>query len=168
MGFLDTLRGVSGLAGNRDVDRRRLLGTSGSIDDGGSAHPEYPDGVIPAADPEAMAAPPKSSIYDRDQWRKKLKRIVAGLPSTEPQWDDLAQEAGALDFGEDWIARCYREEFGLMMRQVVSDRVITSAEHRKLETARELMGIPDPEAESLLKAIIAEAEEFFGGTVEGA
>ena len=168
MGFLDALRGVTGLAGDRDVDPRRLIDDLPGADDGGSPHPEFPAGAATAADPEVMAAPPRSSLFDRDQWRKKLKRILEKLPATEAQWNDLTQEAGALGFDNAWVARCYRDEFGLLVRKVVSDRVVTSAEHRKLEMARELMGIPDPEAEAILHAIVAEAEEFFGGTVEGA
>ena len=57
---------------------------------------------------------------------------------------------------------------GLLIRKIVSDRVVTSDEHRNLDLARSLMGIPDEEAEAMLHAIAREAEAFFGGAVEGA
>lgn len=166
MGFLDALRGWAGLAGGRDVDPRRLV-DSDVGDGGGSAHPEFPRGV-PAADPEAMAAPPETTAFDREQWRKKLKKILEHLPAAEDQWNDLQQEAGALNFETDWISRTYREEFALMTRRVVSDSVVTPEEHRNLDLARSLMGIPDAEAVAKLHEIVAEAETFFGKTVEGA
>ena len=49
-----------------------------------------------------------------------------------------------------------------------TDRVVTSEEHHNLDLARSLMGITDAEAETLLHAIVAEAEAFFGEKVEGA
>jgi len=52
--------------------------------------------------------------------------------------------------------------------KVVGDRVVTEDEHRTLDLARELLKIPDAEAERILHEVIAEAESFFGGTVEGA
>ena len=67
-----------------------------------------------------------------------------------------------------WVAQSYRDEFALLVRKAVADRVVTDAEHRKLDLARDLLGIPDPEAEAILTSLIAEAETFFGGTVEGA
>ena len=54
----------------------------------------------------------------------------------------------------------------MLIRQAVSDRHVTEEEHRKLDLARDLIGIPEAEAESLLHAIVAEAEAFFGKPVE--
>ena len=166
MGFLDAVRGWAGLSGGRDLDSRRLI-DSAIGDGGGSAHPEFP-GKVPAANPEALAAPPQTSAFDREQWRKKLRNILEHLPRSRDHWDDLQQEAGALEFGRDWIVRSYREEFAMMVRQVVSDRVVTPEEHRNLDLARALMGIPDAEAEATFHDIVGEAERFFGGAVEGA
>lgn len=160
MGFLDALRGWSGGRTGEFKAVERLV-------DNSDGHPEFP-GRVPAADPDAMALPPATSPYDREQWRRKLKRILGSLPQSEPEWADLRQEAGALDFGEDFLRATYREEFGLMIRKIVSDRVVTSDEHRKLDMARSLMGIPDAEAETMLHDLVAEAESFFGGKVEGA
>ncbi len=56
----------------------------------------------------------------------------------------------------------------MLVRRVVADRVVTEAEHRRLDLARELLDIPDPEAVAILQTVVAEAERFFGGTVEGA
>ena len=160
MGFLDALRGWSGGRTGEFKAVERLV-------DADTSPPEFP-GRAPAADPEAMALPPATSPYDREQWRRKLKRILAKLPQSESDWEDLRQEAGALDLGEDFIQATYREEFGLMMRKIVSDRVVTSDEHHNLDTARSLMGIPDAEAEAMLHAIVAEPESFFGKKIEGA
>ena len=169
MGFLDTLsrvlRSDPGDRGGRDVDRRRLRDSWG-LDDEGSGHPEFP-GEAPAADPAAMAAPPATVAYDRDQWRRKLKRILEKLPESQAEWHDLIREAGALGFDTAWVEQCQREEFALMVRLAVSDHGVTLQEHHKLELARTLIGLPEDEAEATLHAIAAEAEAFFGKPVEG-
>ena len=54
----------------------------------------------------------------------------------------------------------------MLIRQAVSDRHVTEEEHRKLDLARDLIGIPEAEAEAILHAIVAEAEAFFGKPVE--
>lgn len=160
MGFLDALRSWSGANPSDKLDAMTAMTD-------GTSHPEFP-GRVPAADPEAMAGPPATSPYDREQWRKKLNRIVEHLPRSRDEWDDLQQEAGALDFGTDWVAATYREGFTMMVRKVVADRVVTPEEHRNLDLARTLMGIADAEAEGILHAVVAEAEAFFGKHVEGA
>lgn len=107
------------------------------------------------------------SDYDREQWRKKLKRLLAELPASESEWEDLDQEAGSLGFGKDWIKTTSRQEFSLLIRKIVSDREVTDKEHHSLELARALLGIPDQEAEVLFHTIVAEAEAFFGKKVRG-
>jgi hypothetical protein len=169
MAFLDTLGRVlrrdPGVRADRDVDRRRLRDSWG-LDDGGSASPEFP-GEAPAADPAAMAAPPVTGAYDRDQWRKKLKLILEKLPESRAHWDDHIREAGALGLDTAWVERCQREEFALLVRRAVADLGVTLQEHHKLELARSLIGLPEDEAEAVLRAIAAEAEAFFGKPVEG-
>src|SRR4051794_24037906 len=132
MAFLDTLGRVlrrhSGVRADRDVDRRRLRDSWG-LDDGGSAHPEFP-GDAPAADPMAMAAPPETIPYDRERWRRKLKRILEKLPESQTQWDDLIREAGGLGLDTAWVESCQREEFALMVRNAVADQGVTLQEHR--------------------------------------
>src|SRR4051812_13604099 len=109
MGFLDALRGWSGGRTGEFKAVERALDES-------TSHPEFPRRV-PAADPEAMALPPATTPYDREQWRRKLKRILASLPQSENEWADLRQEGGALDLGEDYLQKTYREEFTLMIRK---------------------------------------------------
>ncbi len=164
MGFLDVLRGWSGLAGDRDVDPRQFVVSP--AEGGGTSHPEFP-GDVPIADPEEMAAPPDSSSFDREQWRKKLARILDHLPRAEPEWADLAQEGSALGFEVSWLEREYRRAFTMMVRRAVADRKVTPDEHRRLDLARSLMGIPDAEAESIFHATLSEAESFFGGSISG-
>ena len=125
-------------------------------------------GVDPDSLPIAEEAPFNAGNYDRAQWAKKLKRVVAGLPETRAEWDDVAAEARAMGFEPEWVVLRFRDEFAMLVRRAVADRVVTEAEHRKLDLARELMGIRDEEAVAILDAVVAEAESFFGGTVEGA
>jgi hypothetical protein len=104
--------------------------------------------------------------YDRTEWRKKLQRILDGLPKTQPEWDTLVSEARTLKLDPTWVSRCEREEFNFMIRRAVSDRVVAEPEHHKLDLARELIGMPEPEAEAQLHAIVAEAESIFGKPVQ--
>jgi hypothetical protein len=104
--------------------------------------------------------------YDLRNWQKKLKRILDELPGSKPEWADLLAEARALGFDPEWVRHCELEEFQLLVRRAVSDRHITEAEHRKLDLARDLIGIPEAEAEAILHAVVAEAEAFFGKPVE--
>ena len=151
MGFFDALRRV--LSGEHrppsvtPEDRR----PSPDLDPG----PPISDVITPGAD-----------VYDRVQWEKKLKRILDALPGSRADWPDLVTEARALGFEPEWVRRRQVEEFQLLVRRAVSDRHFTEAEHLKLDLARDLIGIPEPEAEALLLAIVAEAEAFFGKPVE--
>ncbi len=154
MGFFDALRrslGGGTVPGptSREVEARFL-------------------GVDPDTLPIAEGTPFDSGTYDRAQWARKLRRVIEGLPETRAEWDDLAAEARSMGFEPDWVVLRFRNEFAMLVRRAVADRVVTEAEHRKLDLARELMGIPDEEAVATLDAVVAEAESFFGGTVEGA
>ena len=88
--------------------------------------------------------------YDRQQWRKKLKRVLEDLPGTRAEWADMMSEARALGFDPGWVRHCQDEEFQLLVRRAVSDRAFTEEEHRKLDLARDLIGIPEAEAEAIL------------------
>ena len=73
-----------------------------------------------------------------------------------------------MDFDPAWVAQSGRDEFALLVRRAVADRVVTEAEHRKLDLARDLLGIPDPEAEiDPPWASSPRPRSFFGGSVEG-
>jgi hypothetical protein len=143
---------------------------------GGDSSPKYSSreieavflGVDPDTLPIADETPFESGAYDRDQWAKKVKRVLADLPDSKADWDDVAAEARAMDFDPAWVSRCYVDEFTLLVRRAVADRVVTDAEHRNLDLARDLLGLPDAQAVAILHDIVAEAESFFGKTVEGA
>ncbi|HEV3121728.1 MAG TPA: hypothetical protein VGY53_07490 [Isosphaeraceae bacterium] len=105
--------------------------------------------------------------YDRSLWRKKLTRVLERLPDSQAEWEPLLAEARALKIDEAWVKGCQREEFSLLLHRAVADGVVTGMEHRKLDLARDLIGIPDDEAEQMLHAIAAEAEAFFGKQVKG-
>ena len=110
--------------------------------------------------------PPGPDVYDRVQWQKKLKRILDELPASQAEWPILVTEARALGFDAPWVHDCQIEGFQMLIRQAVADRHVTEEEHRKLDLARDLIGIPELEAEAILHAIVAEAEAFFGKPVE--
>lgn len=160
MGFLDTFRSWVGSTPKANLDELNAMWDRSILDESGVE--------TPPADPAKMEAPVATTDYDREQWRKKLKRILNHLPRSQPEWDDLVQEAGALELGDEWVSTTFCVEFSLLIRKFVSDRVVTSEEHHTLDLARSLMGITDEEAESLLHAIVVEAESFFGGKIEGA
>ena len=143
MGFLDTLR-------NWDTPRPKPAADS--------ARAEFLS--------ESLAVT-EFSDYDREQWRKKLKRLLSSMPQSESEWPDLHQEAAALGFDQDWLKKTSRQEFALLVRKIVSDREVTSEEHQSLDRARSLLGIPDHEAETIFHTIVAEAETFFGSEVRG-
>jgi hypothetical protein len=106
-------------------------------------------------------------LFDRSRWHKKLKRVLEGLPDSKEEWNDVVVEAKALGLDPDWVSRRQKEEFLLLIRRAVADRVVTEQEHRALDMARDLIGMSDREAEEALHAIVAEAESFFGKAVEG-
>ena len=143
---------------------------------GGDSGPKYTAREVEARflgiDPDELPLTPEtpfeSGAYDRAQWAKKLKRVLAELPGSRGDWEDVAAEARAMDFDPEWVAACCRDEFALMVRRAVADRVVTEAEHRNLDLARDLIGIPDSEAVAILDAVVTEAKSFFGGEVEGA
>lgn len=156
MGFLDTLRRVlaGGEAGADDLPIDRRLGEAWGVNEVGSGADDTTDRPVEGTSP-----------YDRDQWAKKLTRVLAGLPGSRAEWSDLTTEAAALGLDPDWVAARHRAEFALLIRRAVADRRVTELEHLRLELARELIGIPAPEAESVLLATIAEANAFFGKPV---
>jgi hypothetical protein len=75
-------------------------------------------------------------------------------------------EAHALGFDAAWIARHQREEFAFLVRRAVANRVVSEDDHHKLDLARNLIGMPDDEAEKTLQSIMAEASAFFGAPVQ--
>jgi hypothetical protein len=154
MAFFDTLRRVmtGDLAGvDARPDDRRRLGDTWGLDEVGSGADDHTERPVEGA-----------SAVDVRLWERKLKRILDELPGSRGEWDDLRLEAASLGFNPRWMAHRQRSEFSLLVRRAVADRAVTEAEHRKLELARELLGIPEPEAERTLHAIVAEAESFFG------
>jgi hypothetical protein len=166
MAFFDALGRVLG-GGARDPRRENRLAEAQGLDDSGPS-PEYPGGQGVPADPAAMAAPPVAGAYDREHWRRKVKRILEKLPTTKAEWPTLMAEAHALSLDQDWVDRCLVDEFTLLVRRAVSDRHVSREEHAKLDLARQLIGLSEAEAVDLLHAVVAEAEAFFGKPVEGA
>ena len=156
MGFLDSLRRVlhRDAASPPSAELAAVWGLSVNPADPGPAPLE--------------ATTEDASVYDRAQWQKKMKRLLDELPASEPDWAELMSDARALHFDKDWITRCQVEEFLLLIRRAVSDGHFTEQEHRKLDLARDLIGIPEAEAEAALHSIVAEAESFFGKSVDGA
>jgi hypothetical protein len=155
MGFFDALRRVLGHHAPEHAPADRGLAKVWGLD-------ESSQSAVAGGEPE----PADATAYDRARWAKQLKRVIEELPASKREWTDLMAEARSLHFDTRWIHDCVCEEFRLMVRRAVSDRKFTEAEHRRLDLVRELMGIPEAEAEAILHTVVAEAEAFFGKSVE--
>jgi hypothetical protein len=114
---------------------------------------------VPSADADA------ASPYDVNQWRRKLRRIFEELPDSKEEWAGLMTEARAYGLEAGWIDSRLAEEFTQLIRSVVADRLLSEADHDRIETARKLIGLTESQAETAVRAIVAEAEQFFGGAV---
>ncbi|WP_406694071.1 hypothetical protein V5E97_23800 [Singulisphaera sp. Ch08] len=158
MGFLDALRHAL----TADSESKREASAIPLVVE--------PGGIVEESGADAGPAGPPAPAgqYDRAQWHKKLKRILDELPASKTEWDDLMYEARALEFDPEWVVRTQYEEFQLLVRRIVSDRIVTEPEHRKLDLARELLGVSEAQAEAAVHAIVAEAESFFGKPVRDA
>ena len=110
----------------------------------------------------------EASEFDRSQWQKRVKRILAGLPATESEWPDMLADARAMHLSQDYIDKVMVDEFLLLIRRAVADRHVTELEHKNLDLARYLIGIPEEAAEATLNTVVKEAETFFGQAIEGA
>ena len=146
MGFFDALRRVAGRPSRDPRARRPARSRPGSW------------GVDPDDLPIAEETPFDAGEYDRAQWAKKLKRVLDGLPATRPEWDDVAAEARAMGFDPAWVASAAATSSRCWSAGPSPTGVVTEAEHRKLDLARDLIGIPDAEAEAILHSVVAEAE----------
>jgi hypothetical protein len=143
MGFLDTLKHLLGK--EREPVAERVARAWG----------------LPA-EGEAPEPPPEdTSNYDRVKWRKSLARVLEGLPLTRNEWTALKAEAKALKFEPEWVTKCESDEFMLLVRRIVSDRKIGPEEHEKIDMARQLIGLFDDQAETIVRSVIADAETFF-------
>ncbi|MFO0890272.1 MAG: hypothetical protein U0790_14165 [Isosphaeraceae bacterium] len=154
MGFFDALKRVlshESPARHDEETRKKIRDAWGLVEEA----PEEDHG------PEAAGA----SAYDRNQWQKKLRKLLDELPGSQGHWHDVVADAHALDFEPDWIAERQEEEFRFLIRRAVADRVISEEEHERIELARRLLGIPEAAAEETLRSIMAEAEAFFGKPV---
>jgi hypothetical protein len=147
-----------------DTLRRVLGGSPAPQDDANDTSTAGKSRRLGALSDRESAA--ESGAYDRAQWHKKMKRILDELPGSQDEWPELMSEARALRLDPDWMMRSQVEEFMLLIRRAVSDRRFTEDEHRTLDLARTLIGIPEAEAEAALHSVIAEAEQFFGKPVQ--
>ncbi len=156
MGFFETLRRVltGGEIGGEDWPIDRRLGAAWDVNEVGSG-----------ADDATNRPVEGTSGFDRQQWEKKLQRVLGGLPGTRGEWNDLLTEAAALGFNAEWVEARKRDEFVLLVRRAVADRCVTEAEHWTLEMARDLIGLTESDAEAVLRAIVAEANAFYGKAV---
>lgn len=160
MGILDVLRSYFTGHGARasDDDLARIRGAWG-LEEEGSKASEGASSIAPSADADAPSG------YDVAQWRKKLRRIFDELPASQSEWSELMTEARAYHLPDDWISERLAEEFTLLIRGVVADRVLSEDDHDRIESARKLIGVTEAQAEAAVRAIVADAEAFFGGAV---
>src|SRR4051794_29865576 len=80
--------------------------------------------------PPAPTVDEDGASYDRANWRKKLKSLLDRLPDSQPEWGDFMAEASALNFDPEWVNDCLKAEFEMLIRKVVSDRVVSPQEHQ--------------------------------------
>jgi hypothetical protein len=178
MGFFAALGRLLGGGARRPVteaDRDRLL-RAWDLYDEKTPETAFPDTGGPLEEPDeefgVSTGPPPGAeathAYDRQQWHKKLRTVLDRLPDSQDQWDDMMADVGALGLDQDWVRDAQREEFVMLVRRVVADRNVSPMEQRKLELARTLIGLSEDEAETIVRDVVAEAESFFGGEIEGA
>ncbi|RUL86121.1 hypothetical protein [Tautonia sociabilis] len=156
MGFLDLLHGARGRASTLDERSRANLLRAWGLD----------ESDLEERTPED-AGEKNPLDYDRSQWGRKLRHILDGLPDSESRWEHLIQEGRAKRFDEDWMRGLMRDEFAMMVRRAVADRVFTDRERQKLDRARTLIGLDEDEARAISSSVVREAESFFGEQVEG-
>jgi hypothetical protein len=156
----------------------RILGGRSKLDDQEQQHlisawnlyddSSRPAGSLVEETSADAASDAKAAPYDQGQWRRKLKSILEKLPQSQARWADLAAEVRALKLDPDWVRQAFREEFTLLVRRAVADGVVTPEEHKRIDLARHLVGLPEAEAEEILYAVVTEAEAFLGKPVAGA
>jgi hypothetical protein len=162
MGLFDALRRLRHAHDGKQHDQRRRLAQLWGLDEQEAFGDEQTSAVSERADVHDPVD------YDRAQWQKKMKRVLEGLPDSRDEWGPVIAEARALGFDGRWMHQAQIEEFTLLVRRAVADGVFTEKKHHMLDLARDLMGIPDAEAEALVHTIVTEAESFFGKAIEGA
>jgi hypothetical protein len=161
MGFLDTIRRVfSGRTDDHDDEMRRRLAEAWGLD-----VEEISDEPIDEDHPPPRAAEPTG--YDRRLWVKKLRFLLdEKLPVDGDAWSEFVAEAYALGYDRAWVQKQLGDAFEQLARKIVSDGVVTPAEHEKIELARAQLGLSEADAEVVLKRVVAEAEKIFGRRVK--
>jgi hypothetical protein len=162
MGLFDSLRRLRHAHDGKQQDQRRRLARLWGLDE----QEAFGEEATPDETERADVHDPVD--YDRDQWQKKMTRILEELPDSRDQWGPIMAEARALGFDGRWLHHAQIEGFTLLVRHAVAHGVFTEKEHQMLDLARDLMGIPEAQAEALVHTTVTEAESFFGKTIEGA
>ena len=155
MSFLDKLKRVL-------EDRHALAGISAKRPDPGAQ-----SGVSLSPDPAATDSSASTTGYDREQWRRKLRRAVELYPRTQAEFANLDSDEKALALDSDWVSACKQEEFTWAIRRIVADRVVTPSEHDRLDEIRELLGLDEEDAAAILHGVVSDAETVFDGNIEG-
>lgn len=158
MSFFEWFLGARKKAENLDPElRRRMLKAWGLEED---AIPQAEEGTRQG---ESQVV---DLTYDRAQWHRRLKTMLGDLPDSEEEWEHLISDARAKGFDPEWVSRTMKEEFTMMVRAALADRVFTERERLKLDKARFLIGLTEEEASRIYKEVATEAERFFGGSIE--
>ena len=127
MGFFNALKRLLPHASHElasEESRQRIRAAWGLDDDESDTAGRGDDHALPATKTGSNA-----SVFDRAQWQKRLRRILDGLPGSQPQWHVLMTDAHALQLEPDWIADRQREEFAFIIRRAVADKVISEEDH---------------------------------------
>ncbi len=158
MPFLNTLtRLLRGSAQLDPQDREKLLEAWNLYDKRTPETPSYPEEVPLAARP--------GQEYDQSIWTKKLRRILDDLPESRKEWAGLMAEVAPLGLDTERVAVAQKEEFTMLVRRAVADGRISPDEHARLDLARQLIGLSDPDSDAIVQNVKADAEEFFGRAI---
>jgi hypothetical protein len=163
MGFLDFIKKIIGNDASVPTEDRARLAQAWGLSEEELAPP---GSEAQPGDATALAIA-GSGDYDRARWQKKLRFLLDKLPDSRDQWDDFLSDAHALGFDREWLATVKKEEFGLLVRRLIADRLLSPAEHDQLDLARKLLDITEPQAEEIVHRVIEEAETIFGRKIEG-
>jgi hypothetical protein len=155
MRFLDRLKRVL-------EDRHALSGINAKRPDPGAQ-----SGVTLSPEAAAKSSSASTTDYDRELWRRKLRRAVELYPRTQAEFAILEADEKALDLDPDWALACKREEFAWAIRRIVADRVVTPSEHDRLDEIRELLNLSEEDAAAILHGVVSDAETVFDGNIEG-
>lgn len=124
------------------------------------------DPVIEETPAPELQTDPTGKAYDENLWRNKLIRTATSQREIQkPEFGELLSalfhESQNLGFPPDFVFQSVKDAYQAGARAVVADRRISHSEHIYLDQLKDILGLPDDMAKSILETVIREAEEVF-------